>query len=107
MTIHVVNKRGYDGQGIPIYIGRPSIFGNPFSHLKGKTLARYKTDTREESIAAYREHFDDQIKNNKVFKLELDKIKNLSRDNDVYLICWCKPLSCHGDLIKVYLDWLD
>jgi len=21
-------------------------------------------------------------------------------NEDVYLVCWCKPLACHGDVIK-------
>jgi hypothetical protein len=32
-----------------IYIGRPSKWGNPYSHLSG-TLAEYKVSSREEAI---------------------------------------------------------
>src|ERR1700761_7257816 len=41
-------KHPYD-----MYIGRPSKWGNPFSHRQG-TLARYKVGTREEAIEAFR-----------------------------------------------------
>ena len=45
----VVNKRfdAYD-----VYIGRPSQWGNPFSHREG-TLAKYKVATREEAMRKY------------------------------------------------------
>ena len=52
MKITVRNKKTYKGTGI--YIGRPSVFGNPYSHLDG-TLAIYKTDSLEESIRKYEE----------------------------------------------------
>lgn len=104
MTIYVVHKNDYDGKGIEIYIGRPSLFGNPYSHLKRGTLAKYKVKTRQEAIEAYREYFIYQIMGNKVFYAELNRIKELSKNNDVYLLCWCKPLACHGDIIKEYLD---
>jgi len=41
-------KEPYD-----IYIGRPSKWGNPFSHLKKSTQAKYLVATRDESIEAY------------------------------------------------------
>lgn len=37
-----------------IYIGRPSKWGNPFSHKPG-TLATYKVETRQQAIAAYKQ----------------------------------------------------
>lgn len=44
-------KEKYD-----IYIGRPSKWGNPFTHIQdGKTLAKYIVNTREEAINAYLE----------------------------------------------------
>lgn len=43
------HKAHYD-----VYIGRPSKWGNPFSHKAG-TLAQYRVASREEAIARYRE----------------------------------------------------
>jgi hypothetical protein len=104
MAITVVNKRGYQSNGgISVYIGRPSILGNPYTHLKGKTLAEYTVATRDNAVKCYTKYFIDAIKNNKEFKAELDRIKKLSEENDVYLVCWCAPKRCHGDIIKDYL----
>ena len=82
----VVNKykEKYD-----VYIGRPSIFGNPFS---------VKEYGREGCIEKYKEYFYKRIKEDVKFKEEVLKLK------DKVLGCFCKPLACHGDVIKEYLD---
>jgi len=44
-------KEKYD-----VYIGRPSKWGNPFTHIKDKsTKAEYIVDTREDAISKYRD----------------------------------------------------
>ena len=83
-------KEPYD-----VYIGRPSKWGNPFTHIKdGKTLAKNIVDTRE---AAIRSYFLWITKGDGRHLLkDLDELKNKT------LGCWCKPNSCHGDVL-VYL----
>lgn len=104
MTIFVVNKKEYNGQGISMYIGRPSTLGNPFTHLEEKTLACYKVKTREEAVENYREYFYAMLGTEYKFKLAIDWIEEKSKKGDVHLVCWCAPLPCHGDIIKEYLD---
>lgn len=64
-----------------VYIGRPSVFGNPF------TLDKY---TRTEAVSNYetyaRQHSE-----------VLEAILELSED--AVLGCWCAPRLCHGDII--------
>ena len=72
-----------------VYIGRPSIWGNPFSHKEG-TLAKYKVSTVEEAINRYEKWLLTQPKLVKHAKLVL-KGKVLG--------CWCKPGPCHGDIL--------
>lgn len=80
-------KESYD-----VYIGRPSKWGNPFTHKQdGKTLAKYVVKTREEAINAYREWIT--IGDGKELLKCLGELKNK------VLGCWCKPLSCHGDVL--------
>ena len=47
-TVVHCKKKEFD-----VYIGRPSIWGNPFSHL-GKSKARFKVGTRRESITRFK-----------------------------------------------------
>lgn len=85
----VLNKRVH---GLPegaVYIGRPSKFGNPFSHLPD-TLAKYKVGSRDEAIAAYEAWLFARPALLEAAKLEL-------RDKD--LVCWCAPARCHGDVL--------
>jgi hypothetical protein len=72
-----------------VYIGRPGIWGNPFS-FKPNTRARYVLPTREEALAAYEEWLLAQPALVAKVKAEL-KGKVLG--------CWCAPLSCHGDIL--------
>lgn len=86
-VVHM-KKEKYD-----IYIGRPSEWGNPFSHRDG-TLAAYKVETREEAVAAYRKWI--------LTKPEL--LKRLPELKDKVLACWCAPLACHGDVLAELAD---
>ena len=79
-----------------IYIGRAKgeigKWGNPFTHRQdGKTLAKYVVSSREEAIEAYREW----ITNGEGSYL----MNDLHELKDKVLGCWCKPLSCHGDIL--------
>lgn len=76
-------KEPYD-----VYIGRPSMWGNPFSHKKG-TLAEYMVDSVEEAIAAY----EIWIKMQPALMSSIETLRGKT------LGCWCKPKQCHGDVI--------
>jgi hypothetical protein len=76
-----------------IYIGRPSIWGNPYSHKEG-TLAKYKVDTIEEAVAKYKEYI----------LARQDLLDRLYELKDKTLGCWCKTKKnpnapCHGDVL--------
>lgn len=92
MVTRVVHckKSKYD-----VYIGRPSIWGNPFSH-KDDTLAEFKVATREEAIQKYAEWVLTQPK----------IMSNLHKLKGKVLGCWCKPLACHGDILAKMVDEL-
>lgn len=84
------NKDTYD-----VYIGRPSKWGNPYTHLKDNhTLAEFVVSTREEAIAKYREYI--------LGKPEL--LNDLHELEGKTLGCWCKPDSCHGDVLLELLS---
>ena len=76
-----------------VYIGRPSKWGNPFSHLPN-TLAEFRVATREESIAKYREWILTQPQ----------LLASLHELKDKCLGCWCRPKTCHGDVLIELLE---
>jgi hypothetical protein len=77
-----------------VYIGRPSIWGNPYSHKKG-TLAAFLVNTREEAIAKYKEYL----------LANPDLVQRARRElRGKVLGCWCKPLPCHGDVLAEIVE---
>ncbi len=82
-----VGQEQYD-----VYIGRPSKWENPFTHISDrKTLAKYIVNSRDEAIECYR----DYITNGEGKHL----IHDLFELKDKTLGCWCYPEKCHGDVL--------
>lgn len=81
MTPRVLNQR----HGIPpadaVYVGRPGLWGNPFE------IGR--DGSRAEVIEKYRKLVADD-------PLRVSRLPAL-RGRD--LVCWCKPLPCHADVL--------
>lgn len=78
-----------------VYIGRPSIFGNPFSHKTG-TKAEVLVPTREEAVEKYRQWINGEIVVKNISPPTLEQIKELKGK---VLGCWCYPHACHGDIL--------
>lgn len=78
-----------------VYVGRPSHFGNPFSHKKG-TLAQFHVASVEDAVREY----ENWVRNQPSL---VAKIKRELKDKT--LGCWCKHSGdepCHGDvLVKI------
>jgi len=107
-SIEVINIRNnIPTDGKYFYIGRNNqgnVLGNPYTHKTG-TLAQYKVSSREEAISKYESYFKESYNNNDEFKRTIDEIYNCYLEgNKVYLGCWCKPSSCHGDIIKKFIE---
>lgn len=69
-----------------VFIGRPTKWGNPFSHKEG-IRAEYIVASREEAVAKYEEWIKSQPNLLLAVKKEL-------RGQD--LSCYCFPALCHG-----------
>jgi len=75
------------------YIGRGSYWGNPHSMFENG-------DTREEVIRKFEYDFDQDMFINK----KKDEVYKLSGKR---LGCFCKPSSCHGDVLAGFLNSYD
>lgn len=92
MKTRVVNLRN---ESFDQYIGRAGrghdgYFGNPFEIGKH--------GTREQVIERYREYFEDRICRDEEFERRVHALAGKT------LGCFCKPQSCHGDVIADYLN---
>ena len=76
-----------------VYIGRGSRWGNPYSHKEG-TLAEHVVGSRTEAIQKFEEYL---LSNEEL----LDSLEEL---RGKILGCWCKPKSCHGDILLRYAN---
>lgn len=81
-TPRVLNKKQLRG-AVPhaVYIGRPSVWGNPF--VIGKDGTRAEVVEKYERSLLRQPHL----------LAQLGKLRGCS------LICWCAPLQCHGDVL--------
>lgn len=102
--ITVANKHTY--KTIPgahdVYIGRPTVFGNPYTHLPSKnTLAKYQVATRDEAVDAYKPWLLGLLNSDEFAWLSfVDLVQRYHSGEHVVLICYCSPERCHGDVLK-------
>ena len=82
----VINQKNRPCSNVEsVYIGRPSMFGNPY---------RIGVDgTREEVITKYDIWVREMIKVDDRFRGAIKGLKGK------LLVCWCRPLACHGDVL--------
>ena len=105
ITVYNIHKEKHEGPDV-YYIGRPSILGNPYTHIQDKkTRAEFIVNTREEAVNAYEQYFHYQYESDEKFSNLIDEIyhKHLNGAH-VYLGCFCKPEPCHGDIIAKKLQ---
>lgn len=102
VVVYNIKTEDHSADKCNYYIGRPSIFGNPFTHNKGKSkYAKLEFKTRDEAIDAYKPYFEKMVETDKAFKETFDKMyEQFKNCETIYLGCFCKPLRCHGDIIK-------
>ena len=97
--INVINKKKEKiTNNMGFYIGRPSVLGNVYKiGVDG---------TRDEVTKKYEKWLNSRIRNKD--KIIMDILKSIKTTEKKYgsvdLVCWCKPLACHGDVIKKMLD---
>ena len=90
----VVNKYK---ESYNVYIGRCSKWGNPFTHISDKiTKSDFVVASRDEAIESYREWI---VKQPQLLK-DLHELKGKT------LGCFCKPKSCHGDVLVELVNGL-
>lgn len=98
----VINKY----HGVPdgaVYIGRGSLFGNPFTHREG-TKAQFIVGSREEAVRAYA----DWVPTQPQIMAAIPALKGKT------LVCFCRPkdgfqgrLMCHGQILAALADGID
>lgn len=80
----VFNRRRERAPVSAVYVGRPTVYGNPF------TVEQY--GSQSEAVRMYKKW---------IYDPEQEWLRELiSRElRGCDLICWCKPWPCHADVI--------
>ena len=98
--IFVKNLKTYFGEGY--YIGRKS-FGYYSSIFRNRFLLS-KDLSRSESLEMYEKWFlEEYCKKGDLFD-EFERLVFVAKKEDLFLLCWCDPLPCHGNILKKYLE---
>lgn len=94
----VVNKER--GEAFDVYIGRGSIYGNPYSHVRSSHKVIYVPD-RHEAIRRYRRWL---LKLETVAWCDPPTFEQIMALKGKRLGCSCKPENCHGDVL---VEWIN
>lgn len=102
-VVNIKNHAYVDRQQRYVYIGRPSLYGNHFTHLKFlKDLII--VPTQQDAVIAFR----DWLYGRKYTHLEQTRrmkiLQNINELEGKILGCYCVPDACHGN---VYVDMLE
>ena len=94
----VWNKRDSRVPAGAVYVGRPTKWGNPYSHQQG-TGARHVVASRDEAVDAFERAL--------LAKFERDpgahdRLRAELGGKD--LVCWCAPRRCHADVLMYYAN---
>ena len=73
-----------------VYIGRPSMFGNPF--------AMRDESQRNDVVEKFKKYFFKRLKSDSKFAIAVDSLKGKK------IGCYCAPRRCHGHVIAQYLN---
>lgn len=80
-----------------VKIHRPSVYGNPYTHLDG-TSALYRVSSRKEAVLNYEKYYFPTI------ICHIKNIENIFEKYNICLVCWCVPRLCHATIIARYLS---
>lgn len=91
-TVKVVHVRNAQTNQSRVYIGRPSVFGNPFP-LHDET-------ERRAVVIQYRDWLREQKANQtKVWEAVVALADRVKQGENLELACYCAPKLCHGNVI--------
>jgi len=101
--IRVVNKR-YKyvlmADEVLVYVGRPSVLGNPFP--------MHNESERDHVIAQYRRWLDAQRRTNSAAWQEVERLAlQVAEGKSLALQCFCAPRKCHADVIKSAIEYIN
>lgn len=104
IMIQVLNKKdSNDGY----YIGRGSPLGNPYDFTGSKhPQVKYRVNSRKEAIEGFSSYLDKELNdgNPEICDAINELIIKHKKKENIDLLCFCSPKSCHGEVIKKKIE---
>lgn len=87
-----------------IYIGRNNYKFNLSQSQLANPYTINTNNTREIVVNKYKLWLDEVLRSDNVINREFNRLVELAKVQDLYLLCYCNPKSCHGDYIKELIE---
>jgi len=103
----VINGRRKKNIGIEaVYIGRPSIWGNPFVNkfVAAKYPWRGPRISVDDPVMAHKRWLSGEAWTKTLQKQRQEVLKRINELKGKVLRCYCKPQPCHGDYLAELAD---
>lgn len=103
----VINGRRKKNIGIvSVYIGRPSIWGNPFVNkfVAAKYPWRGPRISVDDPVMAHKRWLSGEAWTKTLQKQRQEVLKRINELKGKVLRCYCKPQPCHGDYLAELAD---
>lgn len=102
--IEIVNKKDdsyVENPETDLYVGRPSVFGNPF--IIGRD------GTRDNVVNLYRVYLAQHLSRSSgsedyIFAQLMKLAREHKAGKTVRLVCYCAPKKCHAEIIKAWIE---
>jgi hypothetical protein len=86
LNMHKIGRKIPEGC---VYVGRPSAWGNPYSHVPGSYSVLVAS--RDEAVEKFRGFAK--------ARAEADPTWLRPLRGATALVCWCSPLPCHAEIL--------
>jgi hypothetical protein len=106
--IKVINGKidGFIGKD-KIYIGRKNFYYGLEESVLRNIFKIGVDGNRNEVIEKYRKWLWIEFNKKGLVYNELIKIgRKVKNGEKIELVCYCKPLGCHGDIVKNCIEWM-
>jgi hypothetical protein len=94
-----------------VYVGRTRSVGKQYPYALHELANRYvigKDGNRDDVVEKYRQWLWFNMNVPGPVACALAKLRKLYKEySHLTLVCHCHPLSCHADVIKACLEWME
>lgn len=80
-----------------------SVLGNPYKLDKAKA---HDEGERNKVLNNYKCWLWSEIKKQREVWMELRRLARIAQTEDLHLLCWCAPQSCHAEGIRAAIEWV-